>query len=262
MQILYTATSATLNTSFSLGKWMHQSYIGGVNALFRAMKPRFNIAAGAIATFLVEPLQGIKAGLLMTRLIDPKRVKNLNPEYLTSEQQKTSLVFLLHGDGSTYKVFVPMIEAINKAHPSTHIYAMDVKTSSGMMKRKIHIQQVVNFFKNEIISRYPHEEIPHVTLIGHSSGGDFLHPLITKLCEENINFNFTAIKIGSLAKVKNVGRFADSPKGKYYEIAGSQDALVRRVSHLNPNRQHIISTGHLGLLFHPDTHHYVNELIA
>lgn len=255
------------NAPSRLYSWGQEAYLNRVNALFRYLNPKYHLLAGALATFLVEPWQGIKAGYYMMRPLDPSRFKNLNLKQLSPTQQKTSFVVLLHGDGSKASIFKPMISAINQAHPEKPIFAFDIATEDGTMKRKKHLDAVFEQLK-QVLALYPQNALPPITLIGHSSGGDFIAPLAEKLWKANINPQITAIKIGSLFKNTCKGNhtlskalfFGRSTNPNFIEIVGKQDVLEGRVSYM-ANQIHI-PTGHVGLLFHPETLSKVNQLIS
>ena len=250
--------------SFSIGNWAHESYLTGVYKLYHLFKYcHLNFLGGVIGTLLVEPRAGIRAGSLMDLPLDRSRFTNVNPEFIPPQLRSRSIIVLLHGDKSKVGIFAPMIEAINTVHHDKLIFAFNIDVPNGVMKRnRGHVPLVVALFKKEVLAHYQEGEIPHITFIGHSSGGDFIQPLIAQLRDEGINLHFTAIKIGSLTKERKLPLFNTTPNGTYYEVAGRRDALEGRVSIFPLDRQFNVDRGHIGLLFSPSTHAYVNQLIT
>lgn len=249
---------------YSTRNWVGECYLTTVHKLYHFFKfCHLNLLGGILGTLLVEPCAGYTAGQLMNLPLDRSRFPNINPEFIPSELQHRSIVILLHGDKSRVGIFRPLIEAINNVHKDKAIFAFNIDVPNGIMKRnRGHVPGVVEQLKREAFALYPNGQLPHINFIGHSSGGDFILPIITQLRGEGITLNFTAIKIGSLTKARKLLQYSTTQEGTYYEIAGNRDALEGRISIFPQERQFNVDAGHVGLLFHPNTHTYVNQLIT
>jgi|GEM_PF-6083994 len=256
---------------FSIGNWAYESYLTSVHKLYNLFKLcHLNLVGGIIGTLLVEPCAGYRAGQLMDLSLDRSRFTNVNPESIPPHLQGRSIIVLLHGDKSKVGLFAPMIQAINSAHEDKPIFAFNIDVPNGVMKRnRGHVPIVVTQLRNEVLALYPDGQIPHINFVGHSSGGDFIQPIIAQLRNEGVHFSFTAIKIGSLTKAKNpeskankLALFDTTARGVYYEIAGTRDALEGRISIFPRERQFHVDAGHIGLLFSSRTHEHVNQLIT
>ncbi len=214
-------------------------YLSRVKYLFLYFHNKnWTFFACAIAAFLIEPYHTLKAAYLM-RI---KRTgRNINPASLTADQINFSPVLLIHGDSSNSGLFAPMIQRIIEDNPNKPIFTIDLVSQSGIVSEKEHLSLILDKVW-EISQLYP--ALPSISLVGHSSGGDILAPLVQAMEKERFPLPKVVIKIGSL--FKNQEEFI--LQTTVLEIVGTKDVFEGCES-LLPKKL-VVASGHLGLLFH------------
>lgn len=99
---------------------------------------------------------------------------------------------------------------------------------------------------------------PPISMVGHSSGGDVIPPVVEAFKNvQDVKFG-TLVKIGSFLKEEE--RFAFQ---EVYEVGGTLDVFEGHSSTLSRDHQFIRrDIGHLGLVFDQDVVTYISNLLT
>jgi hypothetical protein len=234
-------------------------YVQKVKDLFFFIRQKkMDFLACVVATFLIEPHSTLRAAYLMQKGLNRKKIINLNPKILSTDQLNCTPVLLIHGDSSNSGLFGPMIDQIARDAPHKPIFTIDLTSPDGIVSAKSHLH-LIDAKVNEIAALYPSSKSLKISFVGHSSGGDVLGPLIRLMEANKWPQSGTIIKIGSIFKKNEAEEFCRYPHEKVIEIAGTKDIFEGCESHL-PNRLIVVS-GHLGLLFNKTVLEYVSKEI-
>ncbi len=171
------------------------------------------------------------------------RLFNANPQTLSEEQKALRPVILLNGNYSHQGTFLPLLHALACSHDKRPVYCFNLRPNSAISSGSRVIELVAH-----IKAQYGRSDDStfKVDMIGHSMGSGCIQEL-----RHRSDRPFTigrAITLGA--------PFSSCSKSHCEEprdITGNQDRLVPYKSNLDSAHQKVINTGHLGLLFHPES---------
>lgn len=234
-------------------------YVGKVRSLFHFLERRnWKFLAAVVATCLIEPQNALYGAYLMQKGLRDKKITNLNPTKLSSEQQNRGPLILVHGDSSNSGLFNPMIDKITKADPFRPIFYVDLKSPDGIVSAANHLETMIGTVK-DIIALYPPDSKPTISFVGHSSGGDILKPLVETMVENSLALPGAIIKIGSVLKSQEEAQTFSS-QANVLEIVGTLDVFEGYHSHLANHK--VVNSGHLGLLFDETVVTHVSHVLT
>lgn len=202
------------------------------------------IAAMVIGTLLMEPLEAIRAAFSsFANLKKHFNFYEMNPTTISEEQSKKVPILLLHGNFHDQSAWLSLGRILKKSGIGP-VYTVNLPNGDITQKDFEIIQRKID----EIKTDYQRFNAPvNIDVIGHSRGGD-----IASSISEGIR---KIIKIGSVLEQEPAN------PNHIYEIIGRHDILETRPSLCASDRQHIINTGHLGLLYTRETHHTIIKFL-
>lgn len=152
-----------------------------------------------------------------------------NPSTLTDEQKKLTPILLLNGNYSHQATFEPLLCALKKAGNKRPVYTINLPPHTvdpNFILPKI----------RSIMQQYDSENDFEIDMVGHSMGAGLIG-----------NFARARPEGIKLAQAITVGSPTLKNNDDALNITGTKDCLIPSIGDLE------IETGHLGLLFHPES---------
>lgn len=176
-----------------------------------------------------------------------------NPDVLIEEQKNMIPILLLHGDCSHQGTFLPFLHALNLSNKQRPVYTLNLPPytdDSNTIMLKI----------NAIKQQYGKENEAdfEIDIIGHSNGSYLIYKYL-KTC---LNYNAIVdkqappkhnIKIRHAVTLGMPMIAHEDKVKKAFDILGIEDRVVQTQSSLPETHYKKIKTGHLGLLYHPES---------
>lgn len=197
----------------------------------------------AMKTVVHEFPEALNSGLTAPLgFIEPFRLFNANPTVLTEEQKQLTPILLLNGNYSHQATFLPLLHALEQSQNKRPVYTIHVPPNS--LCDTDDIKDKVELIKKQY--NKTEDESFAIDMLGHSMGSGIIQILASQQ---------TAFKIN---KIVTVGTpiFSYAYRDAFneaFDITGKSDLLVDRTSLLDKEHAKEIDTGHLGLLYHPDS---------
>lgn len=260
----------------SSGEQLYFAYWRGMKCFIDCLKERGWFTTGTVmGTLLTEFPMAIRTGMenLFHGCSDTPHFSGINPSQLTSEQLKYSPVLFIHGNYHNPSGCTALAQALKEAHnPALFTVSLNhgIITEEDEARVAKRVQEIQDLYAAQGV------ENVKVDLIGHSRGAavanafakldwdwqrwDYREP------GDTISWRETVGKV-ILLGFHHIGLNLEAFQGKYHEINGRYEALMRREvtadaieqEALHSSYRKVVPEGHLGLLFHPETHDQIIE---
>lgn len=218
---------------------------------------QFNVTALVLGTLLAEPWHSLKAGVC-SPLSWKKNFNfhNLNPQFITEAQAKKSPILLIHGNYHNQSAWLNFAKILKRTRLGP-VYTVNLPSGPVTGQDFAIINNKVNMIKTQ----YEEQGIAKIKIdvVGHSRGGFIAYCLAWKRDDPTWQFQDNigrVIKIGSVLNQEELLHISqvDQDMSRLYEIIGEHDILTIEKSLLPSSQHKIVNTGHLELLYSPDTH--------
>lgn len=174
-----------------------------------------------------------------------------NPKVLTDEQKALTPILLLHGNYSHQATFLPLLQALDKSGNKRPVYTLKLRPNS------VHDTAPLSAKIASIKEQYgkANDSSFKIDMVGHSMGSGCMQ----HLSKQNVDFKMQrGISIGG-----PFGPFNnDAAWDNMFDITGKKDKIVWGTSVLDEAHKEEIDSGHLELLFHPQTLKATQKFLA
>lgn len=196
----------------------------------------------AITTLVYEFPHALASGVAAPLgFMEPFRIFNANPVSLTDEQKKLIPILLLNGNYSHQATFLPLLHAFDQSGNKRPIYTINIPPNSvcdtDRVKEKVKsIKELYNKTDDTAF---------RIDMLGHSMGSGIIQVLSGQKTDFKIN---RIVTVGAPLSFASKEAFTQA-----FDVTGKKDLLVWTTSRLDEKHSKEIDTGHLGLLFHPES---------
>lgn len=236
-------------------------------------KNNWEMTSMVLGTLLIETGPALRAGFSC-----PASWKNhfnyydMNPKVVTSEKSKQRPILLIHGNYHNQSAWLSLSKKL-KYQNLGPVFTVNLPNGALCDKDFEITHKKINEIK-ELYNKLGMEDIK-IDLIGHSRGGIVSTCLSTGMYVESLSPNnhkegrdWGSLK-DTIGKVITIGnathengmnffkKFNPEYLVRRYEIIGKYDILTTNPSLLDQGHQITVETGHLGLLYSPETHKQV-----
>jgi hypothetical protein len=205
-----------------------------------------------VCTLAAEPVESILFGLRLPRGFGNLSNYGLNPSKLTPAQAQYPALLCLHGNYHNQSAWLPLAKYLyNKKYPGP-IFTLNLPAGSITQQDTKLINEKIESIKTCYRESNGNENSLKINLIGHSRGAHLVAYRNYYRFEEN-SINKT-ILIGFSPSTTLVEFHKKTPPTyPTYYINGRYDALLFFNTLPKDTDGHLVNTGHLGLLSHPET---------
>jgi len=244
-------------TCCSLLQKISAVYLRVISALVEFLfKHGWSTTAMVAGTFLTEPLQALKAALLLP--LGWKRHFNfyhLNPKNITKEEAEKRPILLLHGNFHNQSAWIFFAKKLKGANLGP-VYTLNLPSGSFSEEDRKRVNEKIAEIQGQY-KKWGKENI-QIDLVGHSRGAALARYMA--LAQDSWHFDkggtFSflhdrALKREEIGKVICIGCPAPAwhSVDYIYEITGEWDVFEQDPALLP--RQFKTNAGHLGLLYSP-----------
>lgn len=240
------------NTPASYTKFSN-SIQGKMLNMFKNCSWAVEMAMTAIVTEFPEALNTALVAPL--GFMNPFHLYGSNPQNLTEEQKSLTPILLLNGNYSHQATFLPLLRALQESGNKRPVYTINLPPNSSGDTDLI-IEKVAS-----ILKQYDNEDSLEIDMVGHSMGSG----LIQEFCwEKNKDSNYASnTLVGRVITIGSPNSYNSTQKVAKVinDVIGKKDLLAPFKGSLEDENKQEIDTGHLGLLFHPESLQAIQDFL-
>lgn len=212
----------------------------------------------AMTAIVTEFPEALESGLVAPLgFMNPFHLYGSNPQNLTDEQKSLTPILLLNGNFSHQATFLPLLRALQESGNKRPVYTINLPPNSSFDTDLI-TEKVASILKQyEADEDSPFE----IDMIGHSMGSG----LIQNFCQEKSEDSHYAsnVHVGRVITIGSPNSYPATQKVAKVvnDVIGKKDLLVPFKGSLEDENKQEIDTGHLGLLFHPESLQAIQDFL-